>query len=137
MKHDKIILTENHKRSLSSTLVVVEQILVDLEDLMVNSNQTCCFELKKDLDNITIGHNQKVIREALEVICSLKDKYNTDKTVQSLQRIVDAKKTKIWETLHNSKSRRMKGFGEFSQKIVKEYDSDLDHLMAITEMIKL
>jgi hypothetical protein len=137
MKHDKIVLTENHKRSLSSTLMVVEQILAEIEDIMVNSNQTCCYELKKDLDNITIEHNQKVIKEALLVICSLKEKYNTDKAVQSLQRIVDAKKTKIWETLHNSKSRRMKGFGEFPQRIIKEYDSDLDHLMSITEKIKL
>jgi hypothetical protein len=31
----------------------------------------------------------------------------------------------------------MKGFGEFPQRIIKEYDSDLDHLMSITEKIKL
>ena len=137
MNQNKIELTENHKRSLSSTLMVVEQLLEELEDIMADSKQTCCYELKKDLDIIKIEHNQKVIKEALTVICALKEKYNTDKSVQSLQRLIDAKKTKIWETLHNSKSRRMKGFGEFSQKIVKEYDSDLDHLMAITEMIKL
>jgi hypothetical protein len=137
MNQNKIELTENHKRSLSSTLMVVEQLLEELEDIMADSKQTCCYELKKDLDRITIEHNQKVIKEALRVICSLKEKYSTDKSVQSLQRLIDAKKTKIWETLHNSKSRRVKGYGEFSQKIVKEYDSDLDHLMAITEMIKL
>jgi hypothetical protein len=137
MKQNKIELTENHKRSLSSTLIVVEQLLEELEDIMADSKQTCCYELKKDLDIITIENNQKVIKEALTIICSLKEKYNTDKSVQSLQRLIDAKKTKIWETLHNSKSRRMKGFGEFSQKIVKEYDNDIDHLMSITEMIKL
>ena len=107
MKQDKILLTDNHKRSLSSTLMVVEQLLVDLTEVMVNPVQTCCYELKKDIDIATIEHNQKVIKEALSIICSLKEKYNTDKAVQSLQRIVDAKKTKIWETLHNSKSRRI------------------------------
>jgi hypothetical protein len=137
MKQDRIILTDNHKRSLSSTLMVVEQLLFELQDVMVNSNETCCYELKKDLDNITIEHNQKIIKEALLLTCTLKEKYNADKAVQSMQRIIDAKKTKIWETLHNSKSRRMKGFGEFPQKLIKEYDNDLDHLMAITEKIKL
>jgi len=120
MKQEKILLTYNHRRSLSSTLMVVEQLLVDLRDVMVNPTQTCCYELKKDIDIATIEHNQKVIKKALSIICSLKEKYNTDKTVQSLQRIVDAKKAKIWETLHNSKSRRMKGFGEFPQKLIKE-----------------
>jgi len=137
MKYDNIELNDNHKRSLSSTLMVVEQLLVDLMDVMVNSNQRCCYELKKDIDIATIESNQKVIKEALLIVCSLKEKYNTDKTVQSLQRIVDAKKTKIWETLHNSKSRRMKGFGVFPQKLIKEYDSDIDQLMAITDKIKL
>jgi hypothetical protein len=134
---DRIILTDNHKRSLSSTLMVVEQLLFELQDVMVNSNQTCCYELKKDLDNRTIEHNQEIIKEALSLTCTLKEKYNADKAVQSMQRIIDAKKTKIWETLHNSKSRRMKGFGEFPQKLIKEYDNDLDRLMTITEKIKL
>jgi hypothetical protein len=104
---------------------------------MVNSNQTCCFELRKDINNSIIEQNLKVIEEALSQICSLKEKYNTNKTVQSLQRIIDTKKTKIWETLHNSKSRRMKGFGEFPQRLIKEYDGDIEHLMTITEKLKL
>jgi hypothetical protein len=137
MKQDRILLSVNHKRSLSSTLMIVEQLLLDLSDVMVNSNHSCCYELKKDIDTAIIEHNQKLIREALSLICLLKEKYNTDNAVQSLQRIVDAKKTKIWETLHNSKSRRMKGFGEFPQKLIKEYDGDIDKLMAITEEIKL
>ena len=137
MKQDSIILTDNHKRSLSSTLIVVEQMLVDIKDLMTDSSQTCCYELNKDVNNSIIEQNLKITEEALAQICLLKEKYNTDKTVQSLQRIIDAKKTKIWETLHNSKSKRMKGFGEFPQKAVKEYDNDIDKLMAITEKIKI
>ena len=137
MSNDRIILPENHKRSLSSTLVVVEQLLFELTDVMENSDMACCYELKKDLDHGSLEHNKRVINEALALICSLKEKYNTEKTIQSLQRVVDAKKTKIWETLHNSKSRRMKAFGEFPQKLVKEFDNDLDHLISITEKIKL
>jgi hypothetical protein len=137
MKQDLIILSDNHKRSLSSTLMVVEQLLIELKEVMANSEKTCCYEVKKDLDNTTIEYNQEIISEALSLTCSLKEKYNTNNTVQSMQRIVDAKKTKIWEILHNSKSRRMKGFGEFPIRLIEEYDNDLDHLMAITERIKL
>lgn len=137
ISRQRILLSENHKRSLSSTLMVVEQLLIELKDLMEKPKQSCCYEIKKDLDDTSIEYNQKVIEEALSVVCSLKEKYDTNKTVQSLQRIIDAKKTKIWETLHNSKSRRMKSFGEFPQKLVREYDSDLDCLMTITENINL
>ena len=57
MKQGRIILSDNHKRSLSSTLIIVEQLLVDLKDLMVNSNQACCYELEKDINDSTIEQN--------------------------------------------------------------------------------
>jgi len=136
MKQERTILNENHKRSLSSTLLVVEQLLIDIKHLLVNSNQACCTELKNDVDISITEQNLKVIEEALRQICLIKEKFNTGKTIQSLQRIIDAKKTKIWETLHNSKSKRMKGFGEFPQKTVKDYDNDIDELIAITDKIK-
>jgi hypothetical protein len=132
---EKIILTDNHKRSFSSTLQVVEQLLTEIKDQMAISDQKCCYEIKNDLDTLQVENNLKVIETALLKICSLKDKYDTDKKIQSLRRVVDTKKTKIWETLHNSKSRRMKGYGEFAQKTVKEYDKDIDELMRITEEI--
>jgi hypothetical protein len=136
MKQDIIILSDNHKRSLSSTLIIVEQLLTDIKDLMVSSNQACCYELQKDINYSTVEQNLKIIDEALAQICLLKEKYSIDKTFQSLQRVVNAKKTKIWETLHNSKSRRAKGFGEFPQSLIKEYDNDIYHLMAIAEKIQ-
>ena len=135
MSQEKIVLTDNHKRSFSSTLQVVEQLLTEMKDQMVISNQKCCYEIKKDLEDSQIENNLKVIDTALLKICSLKDKYSTEKNIQSLRRVVDTKKTKIWETLHNSKSRRMKGYGEFGQKIGKEYDNDIEELMEITEKI--
>jgi hypothetical protein len=137
MSGNKIILSDNHKRSLSSTLIIVEQHLFEIRDVMDDTNQKCCFEITKDIDSRSIEHNKDVINEALALICSLKEKYCTDKATQSLKRVVNAKKSKIWETLHNSKSRRMKGFGEFPQKIVKEYDNDLDQLISITEKLDL
>lgn len=137
MKQENTLLTVNHKRSFSSTLIVVEQLLIDIKDLMVNSYPSCCAEITKDINKSIIENNLFVVDEALAQICLLKEKYNTDKAVQSLQRAIDAKRTKIWETLHNSKARKLKGFGDFPPKAVKEYDDDLDKLLAIAEKIKI
>jgi hypothetical protein len=137
MQNEKISLTENHQRSFSSTLHVVEQLLSDIKDQMLNTDQHCCYEITRDLEHLHIENNLKVIETALDKVCYLKDKYNTEKDFLSLRRVVDTKKTKIWETLHNSKSRRMKGYGEFPQKIAKEYDKDIDDLMEITEKISI
>ena len=55
---------------------------------------------------------------------------------KSLQRIIDVKKTKIWEILCDSKAKKLKGFGEFPQKLIKEYDNDIDELMSTADKIK-
>ena len=132
----KISLLENHRRSLTSTLMIVEQLLIEIEDLMTSQYKTCCFEIKNDIGNEIINQNLKVIKDARNHVCNLADKYSTDMHTQSLQRIVDVKKTKMWEILCDSKAKKLKGFGDFPQKLVKEYDRDIDELMAIADKIK-
>ena len=53
----KISLRENHRRSLTSTLMIVEQLLIEIEDLMTSQSKTCCFEIKNDIENEIINHN--------------------------------------------------------------------------------
>ena len=132
----KISLQENHRRSLTSTLLIVEQLLIEIEDLMTSQYKTCCFEIKNDIGNDIINQNLKVIKDARNHICNLADKYSTDMHTQSLQRIIDVKKTKIWEILCDSKAKKLKEFGVFPQNLVKEYDSDINELMAIADKIK-
>jgi hypothetical protein len=133
---NKISLRENHRRSLASTLMIVEQLLIEMEGLMTSPYKACCFEIKNDVDAEIINQNLKIIEDARIQICNLAEKYNIDIVSQSLQRIIDVKKTKIWEILCDSKAKKLKGFGEFPQKLIKEYDKDIDELMATANKLK-
>ena len=64
----KILLLENHRRSLTSTLMIVEKLLIEIEDSMVSQYKTCCFEIKNDIDSDIINHNLKAIEEARQQI---------------------------------------------------------------------
>lgn len=137
MNYEKrISLRENHHRSLSSTLMIVEQLLIEIENLLTSQYKTCCHELKNDVDSEKINHNLKVIENARVQICKLAEKYNMDKKIQSLQRIIDVKKTKIWEILCDAKSKKQKGFGKFPQELVKEFDKDIDEMLAVVDQIR-
>jgi hypothetical protein len=37
----------------------------------------------------------------------------------------------MWEILCDSKAKKLKGFGDFRQKLIKENDRDIDELMAM------
>jgi hypothetical protein len=91
--------------------------------------------LLKDVDDVTIESNISAIKEAKDYICELADKYGTSKENLSLQRVINAKRTKMWEILADTLSRKIKGYGTFPKKYVDEYDSDINKLIEITNRI--
>ena len=134
MKYN-INLPDNHIRGLSSSLMVVEKSLSEMQDLFLKQNDACCYEVVKDVNNDVIEKNISVILEAKTLICELASKYGTSREEQSLQRIIDAKRAKIWEILTDSLSRKIKGYGTFPKKYADEYDSDIGKLIEITNKI--
>lgn len=131
----KIHLPENNTRVLSSSLNLVEKSLMEMEELFLEKDGACCSEVLKDVDNDTILNNIFIIKEARNEICRLADKYGISKEKLSLQRIIDAKRTRIWEMLTNTLSRKIKGYGTLPKKYVDEYDSDIAKLIEITNGI--
>ncbi len=134
---DKIKLPENHRRSLTSALVTVEQILTDLETALLHQTEGCCYEVKKDLNDEIIRINLEVLREARSRLCYLASKYEIRKYSQSLKKIVNAKKTRVWEVLMDMRPKKQKGFGEFPPELADEYTRDIDYLLSVTEQISV
>jgi len=132
----KIHLSENHTRSLSSSLIVVEKSLLELESMLIMQNNSCCNVLIKDVDDKTIETNISAIQDAKEYICDLAEKYGTSQDKSSLQRVINAKRAKIYVILADTLSRKMKRYGTFPKKHAEEYDSDINTLIEITNRLK-
>ena len=131
----KIHLPENHTRSLSSSLRLIEKSLLELEVMLLKQSVTCCTVLHNDVDEETIALNIAAIQEAKNYICILAEKYGTLKEKLSLQRVINAKRTIIWGILIDSLSRKMKGYGTFPEEYTEEYDADINKLIEITNRI--
>jgi hypothetical protein len=131
----KIHLPENHTRSLSSSLRLIEKSLLELEVLLLKPSVTCCSVLQNDVDGETIALNIAAIQEAKRCICELAEKYGTSKEKLSLQRVINAKRTIIWGILIDSLSRKMKGYGTFPKEYAEDYDADINKLIEITNKI--
>lgn len=131
----KIHLSENHTRSLTSSLIVVEKSLLELESMLLTQNNSCCNVLMKDVDDKTIETIIYAIQEAKSFICELTDKYGTSKEKSSLQRVINAKRARIWVILSDTLSGKMKGYGTFPKKYAEEFDTDIKKLIEITNRI--
>ncbi|MBW6501318.1 MAG: hypothetical protein K0B05_07995 [Bacteroidales bacterium] len=71
---EKISLGEIHLRSLASSLTIVEQLLVEMEDQMTRQSRMCCLEVERDIKSDVINQNLKVNEEARKQICTLAEK---------------------------------------------------------------
>ncbi len=131
----KIILSDNHRRTLSSSLIVVEKSLLELESMILRKSDSCCNILVRDIDDTTIKNNISAINEAKQFICELAEKYGASQEKLSLQRVIDAKRTKIWEILTDTLSGKIRGYGTFPKKYAEEYDGDIKKLIEITNKI--
>jgi hypothetical protein len=134
--HNMIRLSANQTRGLSSSLKVVEKSLLELEDLLLNPDNSCCREILKDIDEETVKSDISTIRKAREHICYLTEKYGTSKEKLSLKRIINAKQSRIWVVLSDALSERIKGYGAFPAGSAGEYDSDIRKLIEITDELR-
>lgn len=131
----KIHLSETHTRSLSSALIVVEKSLLELEDMLTKKADSCCNLLVKDIDDKTMANNIESIREAKKYIGEMAEKYGTTAEKTSLERVIKAKRAKIWEVLTDTLSGKIKGYGKLPKKYVAEYDADINKLIELTNRI--
>ena len=131
----RIQLSENHTRSLSSSLIVIEKSLIELEEMLMKENNFCCHAQMKDINDEIVSTDMSVIQEAKRYICELAEKYGTSKEKISLKRLINAKRAKIWEILTDILSKKSKGYGTFPKKYAEEYDADINKLIEITNKI--
>jgi len=122
-------LKPNHKRALFSTLFLMEKLAEEMEELFNTQRSTPTRELVIDLTDEkrkSLLENINILKEEIK---HLMQKYELNKQQLSESNFVNARKTKAWEMLHNSKSKSLNAFGKFPEDLVDEYDGDINRLL--------
>jgi hypothetical protein len=132
---EKIHLSSNHKRSLSSSIQLVEKLVDEIETLMSHPKTLETQTVERDLPDDEKETALKAIGEIKVEVKRLAEKYELKKQVVSESRFLDSRKTKIWEILHNSEARRMDAFGKFPENIRDIYDADIEHLLELVSKL--
>lgn len=135
MNMDKINLSENHIRSVSASLYVIERTVIELEHNLKYPEELAMSKVVNNIGDIDIQHYISVIDEIKTYIFALFIKYNLDPTEIYLSQIINSKKSRIWEILCETTSKRLKGYGDFPKENAEEFDNDIDHLQRLIACI--
>lgn len=128
-------LPDNHKRSLSSSLYVVEKLLSELEREISSPTNQSTIKVVGEIPPDEKERMLSVLKQAKDYIAFLTQKYQLRVNVLELSNILKAQKAKIWEVLCDSNSKGLKGYGQLEESIAKELDNDVTKLQELINQL--
>ncbi len=110
----KVVIPDNHKRSLSVTAMHIENSINEIEDLLINQNgkeqltEKIVFNLSDEQRKSILAYT-KVIREKNKIMFNELN-LNYEKLYED--RLIRSKLSHIWVILSDSTTEALKGYGE-------------------------
>ncbi len=128
-----INLSSNHKRSVSSSVYLIEQLADDIEAILNNTDDGVMRTLRKDTSD---EEKESIMAALADIRRSLKkmvEKYRLTKHEIVQSQYISSRKVKMWEVLNDTTSKRLKGFGDFPEEYAEEFDNDIRDLIRLVE----
>jgi hypothetical protein len=127
---DKKILSDNHRRSVSSSMHIIEKMLLEIENVISRPDTGVLSKIVNDMHDIDMIHYSSAIENIKLEINRISEKYNLRKDEIMMSRLVNSRKAKMWETVTDTTSRKLKGYKEFPKELAAEFDADISRLKA-------
>ncbi len=132
---ENIKLQPNHKRSFSSSIYLLEKLAEEVRDVLTSDRQLLMQEIEADLDDEKRRRTLQAVDEIEKEIALLADKYQLTKQEMVESHFLNSRKSKAWEILNDSLSKRMNGFGEFPVEMAAGFDADIEHLLMLVNKL--
>lgn len=131
----KVELPANHKRSLSSSVYLIEKMADEVEALLNNHKDLVAQTIKRDISEEERLSILNSIAEIKDEIRRLSEFYDLKKQEVSESQFLESRKTKAWEILHNSSVSRMDAFGKFPEELKEIYTADIKRLLELVDKL--
>jgi len=132
---EKIVLSDNHRRSISSSLQIIDKMMIDIERALSNPVEGVISKTVNDVPDLNINHLISVLKEMKTEIGSLVIKYDLKTEEVKVSRIINSRKAKMWETITDTNSRKLKGYSKFPTELAEEFDKDINRLRKLIETL--
>jgi len=109
----------------------MEKMVEEMAFTLTNSNDLVMQKTEHDISTAQKVSILKTLELVKAEITRLASKYQLDRQTLVESHFVNARKSKAWEMLHNTKSKHLNAFGKFPKNLSKEFDEDLDKLLKL------
>jgi len=135
MSMAKITLTHNHRRSITSSLRVVENLIDEIEKELLYPADGNLVKITVDISEAEKERSLKTIIKTKQFIKQLAVKYGLSVQSSPISRFISAHKSSMWVILCDTTSSRLRGYGDFPPELSGEFDNDIDKLQELIHQI--
>ena len=128
-------LPPNHLRSVSVSIYLVEKTIDELENMLTQLRQHLTYETVNDMEDSEKEKLLQSIKQTRAFIAELMHKYSLNREVTYMSRILNERKSRMWEILGDTTSKRMKGYGHLSGETAAELDRDIKKLTGLIGLL--
>ena len=107
----------------------------DIERVLTHPESGILIRTINDVRDIDLEHNRNAISNIRNEIKRISEKYNLKGEEILLSRLINSRKAKIWETITDTTSRKMKGYSEFPKDLAAEFDEDIASLRKVLDSL--
>lgn len=132
---NKIVLSDNHRRSISSSLLIIERMMKDIERALLNPPDGVMSKTVIDIPDLNVNHFLSILKEMEKQMNYLAGKYNLKTEEVKLSRMINSRKAKMWETIKDTSARKLKGYGKFPAEFAEEFDTDMKNILRLIESL--
>ena len=111
--------------------------LTDIERAINHPEKGILSVTLNDIDNLDMDRYNNAIGKIKSEIKRIAEKYNLRKEEILLSRLINSRRAKMWETVTDTNSRKLKGFTEFPKELAAEFDEDIAKLKAVLDELEI
>jgi len=130
-----VLLSENHRRVLSSAFYMIEKTLSELDSEIRQSERTTIVKKAADLSENEQKKYVDNFKTIIALVRRLSEKYNLSLADCTLRQKILSGKMIMWEILCETNANKLEQYGAISKNIGREIDLDITNLMELIERI--
>lgn len=132
---EKIKLGTNHKRSVSSSIRLIEKMVWEIEREINAKDEKILTVINRKISEAEVQYFQTLLGKIKTYIQYLADKYDLQVSELYLERLINSKKSSMWVILSDTASNKLRGYGEFPKEFSMEFDKDIERLKELISRI--
>ena len=124
-----------HAGALAARMHILEQDCREIERNL-DGFRGILYEYSGEIPQATKEQMRTMLAEILDKLESIRLELGLRKQVIELDKLIESRLSRIWVTLHESKARGLRGYGEVPDDLKKYLDPRLDGILALAAHLR-